>query len=230
MTESNELSMHITMYLYPNIFLNSEVLSSFEIDEKAIKTPDYFNTTRYVNGPLEKDSDEWSDPANQWKDFIKGILNCAEFSKFTQESFKRADDADKSRVEIKLSLKNEIDISIVLELRISDDPFDSTFPEEAKAEVLKSLAIPNVLSPNAGKVGVFEIEKVIVDSEIFRFYLDAVEYVRDKIYVASRSLYDKGIDETKLITSYKTVSNNDILKTANSLMDRFDEAFKELAK
>ena len=29
MTESNELSMHITMYLYPNIFLNSEVLSSF---------------------------------------------------------------------------------------------------------------------------------------------------------------------------------------------------------
>jgi hypothetical protein len=46
--ESNELSMHITMYLYPNIFLNSEVLSSFEIDEKAIKTPDYFNTTRYV--------------------------------------------------------------------------------------------------------------------------------------------------------------------------------------
>ena len=230
MTESNELSMHITMYLYPNIFLNSEVLSSFEIDEKAIKTPDYFNTTRYVNGPLEKDSDEWSDPANQWKDFIKGILNYAEYFKFTQESFKRADDADKSRVEIKLSLKNEIDISIVLELRISDDPFDSTFPEEAKAEVLKSLAIPNALSPNAGKVGVFEIEKVIVDSEIFRFYLDAVEYVRDKIYVASRSLYDKGIDETELITSYKTVSNNDILKTANSLMDRFDEAFKELAK
>ena len=60
----------MTIYLYPNIFLNSNVLSSFEIDEKSIKEPDYFNTTRYVNGPLEKDSEEWSDPANQWKDFI----------------------------------------------------------------------------------------------------------------------------------------------------------------
>ena len=230
MVENNELSIHLTMYLYPNIFLNSEVLSSCEIDGKAIKTSDYFNTTRYVNGPLVEDSEEWSDPANQWKDFIKGILDYAEFLKFTQEGFERVDDDEQSHVEIKLNLNDEVKLKIVLELMISDNPFDPTFPEEAKAEVLKSLAIPNVLSPNAGKVGVFEIEKVIVDSEIFRFYSDAGEYVLDMIYFASRSLYDKGIDETELISSYKTVSNNEMLKTANSLMDRFDEAFKELAK
>lgn len=230
MMENNELTIHLTMYLYPNIFLNSEVLSSFEIDEKAIKTSDYFNTTRYVNGPLDEESEEWSDPANQWKDFIKHILDYAVFFKFTQEGFERVDDDKQSRVEIKLNLNDELKLKIVLELRISDNPFDPTFPEEAKAEVLKSLAIPNVLSPKAGEVGVFEIEKVIVDSETFRFYLDAGDYVRDKIYVASQSLYDKGIDETELISSYKTVSNNEMLKTANSLMDRFDEAFKELAK
>jgi hypothetical protein len=230
MAESNELSINMTIYLYPNIFLNSNVLSSFEIDEKSIKGSDCFNTTRYVNGPLEKDSDEWSDPANQWKDFIAHILDYATFFKFTQESFKRADDANKSRVEIKLSLKNEIDISIVLELRISDDPFDSTFPEEAKEEVLKHLAITNILSPNAGEIGVFEIEKILVDSEMFRFYLDAVDHLFEKIHCVVRSLHEKVKDETEFIPDTKTVSDNDILKTAKSLMDRFDEAFKELAK
>ena len=230
MIENNELSIHLTMYLYPNIFLNSEVLSSFEIEDRAIKEPDYFNTTRYVNGPLEKDSDEWSDPANQWKDFIKHILDYAEFFKFAQDTFERVDDDEKSHVEIKLNLNNEINFKIVLELRISDNPFDSTFPEEAKAEVLKHLAIPNVLSPNAGEVGVFEIEKVIVDTVTFRFCLDAGEFICDKIYSASRIPLIKEIDETELTTSYKTLSDSEILKTADSLLDRFDDAFKELAK
>ena len=40
----------------------------------------------------------------------------------------------------------------------------------------------------------------------------------------------KGIDESELTTSYKTLSDSEILKTANSLLDRFDDAFKELAK
>ena len=230
MAESNELSINMTIYLYPNIFLNSNVLSSFEIDEKSIKEPDYFNTTRYVNGPLEKDSEEWSDPANQWKDFIDYILDYVTFFKFTQESFQRVDDADRSRVEIKLNLKNEIDISIVLELRISDDLFDSTFPEEAKEEVLKHLTITNILSPNAGEIGVFEIEKVILDSEMFRFYLDAVDHLFEKIQCVVRSLHEKGNDETEYIPNTKIVNDNEILKTAKSLMDRFDEAFKELAK
>ena len=229
MTESNELSICLTIYLYPNIFLNSNVLSSFEIDEKSIKEPDYFNTTRYVNGPLEKDGEEWSDPANQWKDFIDWILDDADIFEFTQESFQRVDDADKSRVEIKLNLKNEIDISIVLELRISDDPFDSTFPEEAKEEVIKHLAITNILSPNAGEIGVFEIEKITVDSETFRFTSDANDHLYEKLNCAARSNNPKGIDEMKL-TNTTFAGDSEILKIANRLMDRFDEAFKELAK
>ena len=48
--------------------------------------------------------------------------------------------------------------------------------------------------------------------------------------IENNEFYDKEIDKTELITGYKIVSSNEILKTANSLMDRFDEAFKELAK
>ena len=37
-------------------------------------------------------------------------------------------------------------------------------------------------------------------------------------------------NDTELSTSYKTLNDSEILETANSLMDRFDDAFKELAK
>lgn len=58
--DSNKTQIHITMYLHPLIYINSEVLGSAETDV----TPD----NMYINYPLPGDGEELEPPIkDEWK-------------------------------------------------------------------------------------------------------------------------------------------------------------------
>ena len=78
--------------------------------------------------------------------------------------------------------------TLVYELRLSNHPFDATFPEELKDAALQYLKINNILDGTATKAGIdFQIEKVTVGS----VQNDSWERAFNRLYIRLKQIKNK---------------------------------------
>lgn len=163
---SDEDTIHIVMYLYPIIYSDIAIYATGSYNPEDRKYHTDVNPARIINGPLSGPGEELEPPiSEEWESFIGDCIWLVKELGFTVIRTKRSDDSKKSEYIITYGIDKTPCGTIVYDLRISDHPFDATFPEELKDEALEYLKINNVLSGAATKEGIdFQVEKVTVGS------------------------------------------------------------------
>ena len=74
---------------------------------------------------------------------------------------------------------------MTVKLRVSDNPFNATFPEEYKEKVLEYLNENSILDGTATKAGIdFQVEKVVADGVTLAYWSDAML----QLYYAMKSI------------------------------------------
>ena len=162
-----ENTIRITMYLHPTIYSDSQlVLSSIHFNKDTQKHETDVNPYREINGPLSKYGEELEPPIKEeYEEFIRDCIDLVKMRGFTIISTHRSTDSLKSEYVILFGMEDEPCGRIIYDLRISDHPFDTTFPEELKDEAIKYLKMNNVLDETATQAGInFSVEKVTVGS------------------------------------------------------------------
>ena len=158
-------TIRITMYLKPVIYESANVLSTVSYDdhERKYKTD---TPSRLINGSLSGPGEELEPPIREeWEHFISDCQFLIKEVGFTIVSQNTSEDSRKSEYFVVFGMKDEPCGTLVYDLRISDHPFDASFPDEAKDEALKYLQMHNVLDGTANKAGIdFAVEKVTVGS------------------------------------------------------------------
>ena len=161
---SKNSTIHVVMYLKPVIYESSEVLGAVTYDSKTHKYHTDVNPDRVINGPLSEYGQELEPPLrDEYNSFIEDCRYLIEAVGFTIISQKTSVDSKKSEYFVVFGIDDTPYGNLVYDLRISDHPFDATFPEEAKDEALKYLVINKILDDSATKAGIdFSIEKITV--------------------------------------------------------------------
>lgn len=156
--------IHIVMYIVPLIYENSEVVASVSFDSKNNKYHTDINPFRQINGPLSGPGEPLENPvAEEWECFVDDCKWLIQELGFTIISSSRSDDSQKSEYIIIFGMKDAPCGTLIYELRLSDHPFDATFPEELKDKTLEYLKINKILDGSAHKAGIdFQVEKVTV--------------------------------------------------------------------
>lgn len=124
------------------------------------------NPSRRINGPLSDVGEELEPPIREELDhFIEDCRFLIRELGFVIISQNISEDSKKSEYFIVFGMEDEPCGTLVFDLRISDHPLDTTFPESAKDEVLEYLKMNNVLDGTATKAGIdFAVEKVTISS------------------------------------------------------------------
>lgn len=163
---SAEDTIHIVMYLHPIIYSDIAVYAAAGYDPRDKRYHTDINPARVINGPLSGPGEELEPPiSKEWDGFIADCKWLVKELGFTIIHSKRSDDSEKSEYVITYGIDTTPCGTIVYDLRISDHPFDATFPEELKDVALEHLKMNNVLSGDATKEGIdFQVEKVTVGS------------------------------------------------------------------
>lgn len=159
--------IHITMYLHPEIYSDSEaIVCSVKWDNSRKKYYTDVNPYREINGPLSEYGQELEPPIKEeYDNFIEDCKWLIIDSGFTIITQYRSTDSKKSEYVVVFGMNDEPCGKLIYELRISDHPFHATFPEELKDEVVEYLKMTKVLDESATKAGInFQIEKVTVGS------------------------------------------------------------------
>lgn len=166
--DSNKTQIHITMYLHPLIYINSEVLGSAETDV----TPD----NMYINHPLPGDGEELEPPIkDEWKSFIRDCKFVIKEVGFTIIKSEQNNAAKKSEHVITYGLENIPCGTVVCNLRVSENPFDSAFPEEYKEKVQEYLKENNIIDGTTREAGIdFQVEKVTIDDLKISSWCDTI--------------------------------------------------------
>lgn len=159
-----EDTIYITMYLYPIIYSDIAICAAASYDPKDRKYHTDVNPSRIINGPLSGPGEELEPPlSDEWETFISDCKWLVTELGFKIITTNRSDDSEKSEYVITYGIDDTPCGTIVYDLRLSDHPFDATFPEELKDEVLKYLKINTILDGTATKEGIdFQVEKVTV--------------------------------------------------------------------
>ena len=187
--------IHITMYLYPEIYsdFRSVTGSTYFGSDKKYHTD--VNPATIINGPLSEYGQDLVPPIQEEFDTFKN--DCEWLVKqmgFTVIKRYTSTDSKKSEYIIVFGLDDKPYGKIVYDLRISDHPFDATFPEDLKDEALEYLKMNKVLDGSATKAGIeFQIEKITIgqhrddtwDKAFYRLSL-LLKRMRRHIQVASR--------------------------------------------
>lgn len=160
--EENQL--HVTIYLQPIFYEDSAIFATVTTITKGREYHTDVNPRRILNGPLSGPGEELGSPlADEWDSFLDDCKFLIEEIGFTIISMERSDTSKKSEYFIVFGLKDRPCGYLVFDLRVSDHPFDATFPEEAKAEVLEYLKINKILTDEAARAGIdFKVESVLV--------------------------------------------------------------------
>lgn len=163
---SDEDTIHIVMYLYPIIYSDIAIYASAGYNPNDKKYHTDVNPTRVINGPLSGPGEELEPPiSDEWEAFIADCVWLVKELGFTVIHTEKSENSKKSEYVITYGIDKTPCGTIVYDLRISDHPFDVTFPEELKDVALEHLKINNVLSGDATKAGIdFQVEKVTVGS------------------------------------------------------------------
>lgn len=193
--------IHVTVYLHPNIYEDSEpVTSAIQFINKKPQTT--VNPSRVINGPLSEYGEELEPPIQEELDeFIDDCSRLVDNAGFTIIKRERSTDSKKSEYIVVFGMNDEPCGTIVFDLRISDHPFDATFPEELKDEVMEYLKMNKILDESATKAGInFQVEKVTIGSVKYDTWsraFDRLGNVLDKMRIRVRRQISREKREVK---------------------------------
>ncbi len=160
-----ENTIHVTMYLHPTIYSDSQfVLSSIQYNKHTKKYETDVNPYREINGTLSQYGQDLENPIKgEYEEFKRDCLWLIKELGFTVIKQKTSTSSKKSEYIILFGIDDTPCGTLVYDLRISDHPFDAKFPEELKDAALEYLKMNNVLKGEATKAGIdFVIEKITV--------------------------------------------------------------------
>lgn len=173
---SIQTTIKVNMYLRPiiyedfwsvcdqNLNLSDAVLGSVIYDDTKKRYVTDVNPERLINGPLSEYGQQLENPVKgEYNEFKKDCVWLVKELGFTVIKQYTSLDSKKSEYVVMFGLDDDPCGTLVYDLRISDHPFDATFPEELKDEAVEYLKMNNVLDGSATKAGIdFEVEKITV--------------------------------------------------------------------
>lgn len=195
----NNATIVITMYLKPIIWSDSpfildgvkEVAASVSYAPGDKKHPYHtdVNPVRIINGSLSKFGEQLESPIKEeWEHFIEDCKFLVTEVGFTIIESKLSESSEKSEYILCFGMDNKSCGTIVFDLRISDHPFDATFPDKWKTAALEYLKMNKVLDDKAAEAGIdFVVEKVIIGN----VYNDSWGRAFDRLYDKLRSMKRK---------------------------------------
>ena len=174
--------IQVTMYLKPIMYENSETCAAVSKDHpsgKIVTDAPY----RVINGSLSGPGEALEPPiSKEWDHFIEDCRWLVKEDGFTIIKSDTSVDSMKSEYILVFGLKDEPCGTLVYDMRISDHPFDATFPDELKEFAVNYLRMNNVLDGSATQAGIdFQIEKVTVGSVKNDTWDRALNRLHDKL-------------------------------------------------
>ena len=119
-----------------------------------------------------------------WESFIKDCRLVIQEAGFTVKSINN-NELMKPEVVLTYCKDQVVYGSMTVNLRISDNPFDATFPEAYKEKVLEYLNENSILDGTATKADIdFQVEKVVVAGVTLPFWSDTML----QLYYAMKSI------------------------------------------
>ena len=160
---STKKRLQVTIYLYPILY----------------------ESTKIINGYLPDFGEELENPIKEcWESIINDCKFVIQEAGFTVKSINN-NELMKSEVVLSYCKGHVVYGSMTVNLRISDDPLDSTFPEVYKEKVLEHLNENSILDGTAAKAGIdFQVEKVVVAGVTLPFWSDTML----QLYYAMKSI------------------------------------------
>lgn len=190
-----DTNIKITMYLRPIIYGSSDVFGAVTFDSQNKKYHTDINPARVINGPLSGPGEELEPPiSKEWDSFIQDCKFVVEEAGFVVIQSERSSDSNKSEYILLYGMDDAPCGTLVFDLRLSDHPFDATFPEKYKDKALEYLKENKILDGTATKAGIdFQIESIVVglvkndswDRAINRLY-NLLSRIRTKIRIRNK--------------------------------------------
>ena len=150
------------------------------ITEKRIQVTIYlypilYEDTKIINGYLPDFGEELESPIKEcWESFIKDCKFVIQEAGFTVKSINNKE-LMKPEVVLSYCKDHVVYGTMTVKLRVSDNPFDATFPEACKEIFLKYLNENSILDGIATKAGIdFQVEKVVTAGMTLAFWSDAM--------------------------------------------------------
>lgn len=149
-------SIVVTIYLKPLIYSNSPFLCEVSDSEN--------NSGKCINGSWSEYGEQLENPVkNEWNHFIQDCEYLMTENGLKRFASKQTDGSDKAEY-VAFYRKNGADFAtLILGLKVADNPFDDTFPEALRPGASEYLKINNMLNGDAAKAGIdFVVEKIQV--------------------------------------------------------------------
>ena len=161
--DSTKKRLQVTIYLYPILY----------------------ESTKIINGYLPDFGEELENPIKEcWESIINDCKFVIQEAGFTVKSINN-NELMKPEVVLTYCKDQVVYGSMTVNLRISDNPFDATFPEAYKEKVLEYLNENSILDGTATKADIdFQVEKVVVAGVTLPFWSDTML----QLYYAMKSI------------------------------------------
>ena len=149
---STEKRLQVIIYLYPILYEGTKIINGY---------------STYFGEELENPIKEC------WASFIKDCRFVIQEAGFTVKSTNN-NELMKPEVVLSYCKDHVVYGTMTVKLRVSDNPFNATFPEEYKEKVLEYLNENSILDGTATKAGIgFQVEKVVAAGVTLPFWSDA---------------------------------------------------------
>lgn len=153
---STEKRLQVIIYLYPILYEGTKIINDF---------------STYFGEELENPIKEC------WASFIKDCRFVIQEAGFTVKSTNN-NELMKPEVVLSYCKDHVVYGTMTVKLRVSDNPFDATFPEACKEIFLKYLNENSILDGTAAKAGIdFQVEKVVAAGVTLPFWSDAMYHL-----------------------------------------------------
>lgn len=153
---STEKRLQVIIYLYPILYEGTKIINGF---------------STYFGEELENPIKEC------WASFIKDCRFVIQEAGFTVKSTNN-NELMKPEVVLSYCKDHVVYGTMTVKLRVSDNPFDATFPEACKEIFLKYLNENSILDGTAAKAGIdFQVEKVVAAGVTLPFWSDAMYHL-----------------------------------------------------
>lgn len=172
--------MIISVYLKPLIYKNSEILNGTLFDANVYKKGPWNDTSVMLNSTVG-DGEELENPLeSEFDSFAEECKWLVKEAGFTFAETERATETDRILYSISF-YKGEAQCgSILFEIKISENPFDESFPENYKAIILEHITPEKLLDGTTKDVGIdFQVEKVVVENMEKNSWYQALDGIYD---------------------------------------------------
>ena len=160
---STEKRLQVIIYLYPILYEGTKIINGY---------------STYFGEELESPIKEC------WESFIKDCKFVIQEAGFTVKSTNN-NELMKPEVVLSYCKDHVVYGTMTVKLRMSESPFDATFPEAYKEKVLEYLNENSILDGTATKADIdFQVEKVVVAGVTLPFWSDTML----QLYYAMKSI------------------------------------------